>query len=211
MAMPPVNIDSEDLWAILTSLPKAHRVIESPLKMPDGTNAPIAIMVLTQEENQQCVIAAEAFTRKMLKEIPKKDDMSQGYKDLFDTRAAAEILYRACYRHNDLNKKFFPTVDAINKKLTIDQISVLYAQYMIVQAEIGPIVAEMSQEELDAWTAKIAEGGSAHFLGFLTSAAQSQLIVSMARQLLTLQTDKCSATSSPDKSIKKDSNEVNQM
>ena len=198
MSMPPVNIDAVDLWVELSKLPRAHRIVESPLKLSDGTAIPLAMMVLTQEESQQCTIAAEAFTRKMLKEIPKSEEKSEGYSNLYETRAAAEILYRSCHKHNKLNEKFFPTVNDIAKKLTTDQIGVLMKQYIVVQQELGPIVSHMSQEEFDAWVEKLAKGGSASFLGFLTSEAQNQFILSMAKRLWSLQMDKCSVTSQPE-------------
>lgn len=191
--MPPKNIDASDLWVQLTMLPRAHRIIESPLMLGDEA-IPMAMMVLTQSESQECTIEAERFTRKMLKEVPKSDEMSEGYRNLYETRAAAEILFRACRKHNKVEEKFFPSVNDIAKKLTTDQIGVLMQQYIVVQQELGPIVAKMSQEEFDAWVEKLAKGGSAHFLGFLTSAAQNQFIVSMASQLYKLQMDKCSAT-----------------
>ena len=189
--MPPTNIDPSDLWAQITALPRAHRVIESPL-MLNGNPVPIAMVVLTQEESQLCTVEAERFTRKMLKDggLPKSDEMSEGYRNLYETRAAAEILYKACKKSTDLTKSFFPSVSEIAKRLTTDQIGVLMQQYILVQQEVGPIISKMTPEEFDAWVEKLATGGSAHFLGLLTSAAQNQFILSMACRLHSLQTGK---------------------
>lgn len=202
--MPPKNIDPDDLWSQIITLPRAHRVIESPLELPDGTKAQIAIMVLTQEESQICTIEAEKFTKKMLKEnggVPKSDEKSEGYSTLYENRSAIEVLFKCCRRVGKLDKSFFPSVGEMTKRLTTDQIAVLFREYLIVQQEIGPIISNMTKEELDAWVEKLAKGGSAHFLGFLTLAAQNQFILYMACQLYSLQTGKCLPISQPDESL----------
>lgn len=208
--MPPKNIESSDLWAQIIQQPRAFRIIDSPLKLNDGSPVPIAIWVLTQEESQICTIEAERFTRKMLKEqggeIPKSNEMSEGYHNLYETRAQAEILAKACRNPADLLKPFFPSVPAISKKLTTDEIGVLLNQYIIIQQEIGPIVSHMEEYEFNAWIEKLAKGGSASFLGSLTSAAQNQFIMSMANQLWKLQMDKCSVGMQPDEISNKNSN-----
>ncbi len=193
--MPPSNIDPSDLWAQITAMPRAHKIVKSPLKLPDGSEAEMIMQVLTQEEAQLCTIETERFTRKMLKDsntaMPKSDEKSEGYNNLYETRCAAEILFKACRQIKDINKPFFPGVNELSKKLTTDQIGCLMNQYLIIQQELGPIVSEMEQYEFDAWIEKLATGGSAHFLGLLTLGARNQLTMYMASQLHSLRTDKC--------------------
>jgi hypothetical protein len=203
--LPPKDITPTDLWTLITQTPRANKLIESPLQLPDGSYAPMLIWVLTQEESQLCTIEAEKFTRKMLKEkgdgVPRNDEVSEGYRNLYETRAAVEILNKACRKATDITKPFFPTAQEISKKLTTDQIGCLMREYIIVQQELGPIVSQMEQYEFNAWVEKLAKGGSAHFLGFLTSEAQNQFIVAMASQLYKLQMDKCSLILPPEENI----------
>lgn len=203
--MPPKNIDPTDLWAQITQMPRAHRIIESPLVLPDGSKVPMGIWVLTQEESQLCIMEADKWTKKMLKEngqTYRSDEKTKSYDDLFETRATMEVLFKACRKAHKVEEKFFSTVADMAKKLTTDQIGTIFREYLIVQQEIGPIIDKMEQYEFDAWVEKIAVGGSAHFLGLLTLGAQNQFIVSMACQLHNLQMDKCSLTTQPEEPSK---------
>jgi hypothetical protein len=186
--MPPSNIDPSDLWSQIIALPRAHRIVDTPLTL-NGVSVPIAMWVLTGDESDLCAIEAEKYARKMLKDnIPGKNEVAEGYETLYNRKATVELLFRACRRVNDLSKPFFPSVAAISKSLTTDQISVLMKTYLIIQQEIGPIIARMSQNEFDAWVETIAKGGISHFLGSTTSGAQIQFITSLACQLHSLQT-----------------------
>lgn len=193
--MPPKNIDPSDLWAQLIQLPRPHRIIESPLVLADGSKVPMGMWVLLDEETTVATMEADKWTKKMLKEngqTIKNDEKSTAYDELYNTRSALEILHKACRKAHKIEERFFSTVQEMSKKLTTDQIGCLLREYFVIQQELGPIIANMEQYEFDAWVEKIAEAGSAHFLGLLTLGAQNQFIVSMACQLHSLQTDKCS-------------------
>jgi hypothetical protein len=137
----------------------------------------------------------------MLKEhgaLPNKDDASQGYKDLYESRASVEILFRACRRPGEITKVFFPTPSAIAEQLTVDEIGVMFNQYLIVCSEIGPIVSKMSQGEYDAWIDRLVEGGAANTMAFFSVAARIDLVMYLASRLSALRTDKPSAGSQPE-------------
>ncbi len=147
--------------------------------------------------------STEGFVRRMLKSneaLAQNGEPSIGYATLFENRASEEILFRSARRAEDLARAFFPTIEEIGRRLTTDEIGVLMFEYRRVQTELGPITAKLSQEEYDAWIERLATGGSAFPLDFLSLGAQSDLLMYMAKRLWTSRTDKSSAGSPPDES-----------
>ena len=170
------------------AMPRPHRVVPFPRKNAEGISVgEVAIRVLLQEECLAAKAASERYVRRILREQeakgPTRGESGQGYADLADLRDAMEILFRACRNTDDLEKGFFPTVDAVGKHLTTDEIAVLVLNYRRVQIELGPIQSEMSTEEMDAWIDVLARGGSAYPFDSLSSGAQSQLMRFMACRL----------------------------
>ena len=180
-----------ELWAEIIALPRPSRVIEFPRKKPDGTPVgEFSMQVLKQEEQMLCAAAAERFTRKLLKDdAPKNGDLARGYNDIYSNAAAVEILFRACRTKDDLIKPLFPSPDVLRQNLTNDELGVLMSIYYTVQTELGPIVAYLSEEEIEAWIARLVEGGSSYPLDSLSSEAQKQLLMRLASRLYKPPTD----------------------
>src|SRR5690606_13729281 len=125
MAMPPKDIQPADLWAQITAMPRAHRIVDFPRKNPDGTPmGQIAIVVLTQEEEMKCNAETGKFIRKFLKDnggqIPNVNEQDYSFKNLHEMQASIEILFRCCKSAEDISKNFFPTKEAISKYLPKD-------------------------------------------------------------------------------------------
>jgi len=191
------NTDPADLWAQITTLPRAHRVVPFPRAARDGTPmGSVAICVLDGDEVSLANINAEKFVRtqyqNIVGEIPKADEMSDAFRSLFNGRATRDILFRSCKKaeqcepdergvclvDHDKLFPFFPTMEAIGK-LTTDEQAVLMRHYMQTQAEVGPIVANMSQQEMDAWIEMLGKGGSRAPLAMLSSDQASELLMYM--------------------------------
>ena len=119
------------------------------------------------------------------------------YELLFETWASCETLHRCCRKADDLSTPFFLTVEAISKNLSADEIAILLLAYNQVRAELGPIVSEMNQEEMDAWIEALARGGSTIPLASLSPGAQSRLVLYMASRLCPSPTDSSSPGSQP--------------
>ena len=213
---PPTNIDPSDLWAQITTLPRAHRVVPFPRDNQDGVPVGnVSICVLTGDEVQIANFSAEKYMRDQAKkqfgEVPKKDEQSDLFRDLYSSRATREILFRAtkkadqcvpdtrgvCIEPHETMQAFFPTMEAIGK-LSTDEQAVLMRHYMQTQAEVGPIVSNMSQAEMDAWIEVLAEGGSRAPLGMLSLDQVNELLMYMAEQLYALRTDSSSPGTPPE-------------
>jgi hypothetical protein len=209
MSLPPENIKDYDLFAQITQLPRPYKIVDSPLKLADGSYAPVAIWALTQEEHCRCTASAEEWTQNILKERikhPKKDEQCLAYDKLHFNRSTSEVLFRAVRRADDINKPFFTDVKSIQFYLTLDQIVHMFNQYNIVMKELGPMINDLTAFEMDLWIDKLKRGSSIAPLDNLSSQMQSQLILYMADHFVSSQMDKSSQSTvveEPKKSEKK--------
>jgi hypothetical protein len=198
MAYPPSNISAVDLFAKLQETPKPHRVVDFPRSDADGNPlCEVAICILSQQESMAAAAAAEKTTRRLLKDsLPGKDEKSEGYDNVYNNAAVIEVLYRACRHPEDIARPFFPAKEAIGDVLTGDELAILMNHYFTVQVELGPIVGQMTNDEVDAWIKKLSEGGSSsqYFLNSLSREALKGFLIAMASQLASYKTDISSAT-----------------
>lgn len=215
---PPKDIDPSDLWSQITTMPRAHRVVDFPKYDKNGSPlGQIAIVVLTGDEVQAASMNAEKFIRKACKdafgEVPKADEMSGSFQSMHNTRATSEILFRSCKKadqcepgpdgvcivdHGEL-ERFFSIREDIGK-LTTDETAVLMRHYMQTQSTLGPIVKHMSQSEMDEWLEVLARGGRVDPLAFLSLEDVTRLLMYSACRLYPSQTDTSSHGTRQDKS-----------
>lgn len=193
------DLKPAELWAIITAMPRPSLVVDFPRKKPDGTPiGQLRMQVLTQEEQILCSAEAERFTKKAVKEVPKGDEAKTGYENVYNNSAAVEVLFKACRQKDDPSLPFFPSGEALRKALTADEVGVLLMHYYTTQASLGPIVAHMSKEEMDAWVERLAEGGNRFPLDWLSSEALKDLVFTMALQIRSLRTDNSLPGSPPE-------------
>ncbi len=196
--LPPPNVKPVDLVAEFMARPRPHRKVESPLLDNSGKKIEMTMWILTHREQQICLINAEKFTTKLLREMgmstPKSDEKSEGYHSVFDNRIAAEVLSIACRKNENIMDPCFLTAEIISAALSTDQIAVLYNTYLLLQKELGPIVSKMEQYEMDAWVDVIQKGGAINFLASTTLEAKIQFLQYLASQLSNLPTDNSSSS-----------------
>ena len=187
------------LWAQIIAMPRPHRTVDFPrLNYKGEAMGKVTIVVLTQEEQISASVETERFTRKMIRDVPRADEAKRGYDDIYNNQAAVEILHRACRAEGDTTKPFFPSPSAMREFLTPDEIGVLFRSYLIVQDEVGPIIANMSAEEMEAWIKRLQDAGSRAPLAFLSSGALIDLVYILASQMFTSATPSISPGSLPE-------------
>lgn len=206
---PPSDVEPSELFVRLTSGTRPHHVVDLPRKDP-VTGAPagrVRMMVLTQTEMIIAGAEAEKRTRKLLKDgLPKQDEAQLGYQDVYNNLVACEVLFRAC-RHIDdetLKRSAFRTPHEVGNAFSNDEIGVLYHHYLTVKHELGPIVATMTEEEIEAWIRVLGEGASAIPLDALSWGALTTLVRTMASRLLSSRTGSSSPGSPADDSKQSD-------
>lgn len=214
---PPADIAPNDLWAQLSTMPRAHRVVDFPRYTPEGLAiGKVAIVVLTGDEVESANISAERHIReyykKHLGEVPKTGEMSASFQSVYNTRATREVLFRACKKATDCEPRedgvcivdhqkmspFFPGIAVIGERLTTDEAAVLMNHYLMTQAEVGPIIKIMSTEEMDAWLEVLARGGSTAPLASLSSVDVNRLLMHSASRLYPSRTDTSLSGTPPD-------------
>lgn len=142
-----------------------------------------------------CTAAAEDFARKHIKD-GKKDEL--GYERLFTDAICVELLFRACRDENNPEQTTFPTPKHIREALTTEECGRLFEHYLTVQLELGPLVVTMSDDEMEAWIDRLAEGGSSFPFDLLSSELQKIVLLHMAFQLRSSRMDTSSAGSPPE-------------
>jgi len=204
MAGPPEHIEPSALWTLITQIPRPHREVDFPRKLPgtDTAACKVAIWPLTQEEQMICNAEADRFTKQVLKDAQKKGEEHLGYNHIYSNEVGVQVLFRACRqpggKPENLAKPFFPSTKAMRAELTHDEVSTLFELYCAVQLEVGPIVAYLSEEELRAWTHRLQEGGEAIPFEFLAPQAKRQLLLFMASRLVSFWTGTSSPGSQPE-------------
>lgn len=193
MSGPPKDTGPSELWVRLQEMPRPSRVVDFPRKMPTGESVgQVAIWVLTQEEQMAAAAEAEKLAKRLVKD-GKREDL--GYEALYADAVCVEVLARACRVDGELKRPAFPSAGQIRELLTVDEIAALFNHYLTVQLELGPTVARMSEQEMNAWVERLAEGGSAFPFDLLSSDLQKILVLFMARRLVSSSTDMSSAGS----------------
>lgn len=179
----PAGISAGELWAALSEVPRPFEVVEFPRAKANGDPVGhVAIVVLTAEEQFACSANAGRFTRSLIKDKETSPD-APDYRDIYSNQAALEVLVRACRDPKDIAKRVFPSPEELRKKLTGDELAVLFRHYLQVKSVKGPIVSSMSDDDVDAWIARLGEAGSVLPLGLLSSDVLEELTLRLASRL----------------------------
>lgn len=196
------SIEASDLWNALIAIPRPHRRIAFPRKIP-GTDQPIGFVEmwpLTQNEQHAANAAADKFARDLMKDPVKKEEVNLGFHHAYTNDLAVQVIYRACRDAENLDRPAFPSPKLLREYLSTDEAGVLFSSYCTVQSELGPIRARMTQQEFEAMIIRIAEGGSSDPLDSISLELQRSLIVFTACRLVACWTDMSSHGLRPDAS-----------
>lgn len=195
-AAQPKLSDSE-LWQRLSSRERAHMVVPFPVRPGAEPFGDLAIVALTAREKTAALAEATRVARKFVVEKVSAGEHVEGYAQVYDNIVATELLARACRTPDDIDVPAFPSAEELRGRLTYDEIGALMGAFAEVQAELGPIVSELSADELDAWVRRITNGGRAE-LGFFSRGALTDLACGLASLIATSRTDSASPGSQPD-------------
>jgi hypothetical protein len=188
--------DATELWLKLTQLPRPFKELDHPRKDPvtHVSIGKLAIVPLTERELNEARAAAEAYTKKTLKE-ERSNQESIGYQQIYRDSCYVEYISRACRSTADMRIPAFPSAEQARQWLFPDEIAVIMEACTIWQTETGPIVSRMTEEEMEAWLSKLAEGASRVPLALLSSEMKNELLLFLAKKFSTVSG---SAGSQPD-------------
>lgn len=188
--------NTNNIWAEMMKAPKPYRVVPFPKKNPktDQPWCDVAIVMMTAEESALVTLEAEKKTQRLLKEGGSVG--SDGYKDLLQRFMAEGIVYTCVRLADDPNKHFFPRKEDIFKVLTVDEVGTLLNLYYSVQLDLGPIIGELTESEMEGWLRKLTDGGTQarFFLSSFSAAALIDLLMFSVNRQGALLTDSSSPT-----------------
>jgi len=198
---PPARIDPSDLWGQLTTLPRPTKEIGYPRRHPvtgDWLEARVSVQVLTEAELMSARAAADTYAKSVLKDAQKSGDANLGYQDIYRNALVVEVIVRACRAPGmPGNPPAFPNAELARKFVTSDEFAVLFQAYCDFQAESGPIISMMTNDEMEQWLERLAEGASQVPLAALSSDAKNLLLLHSASRLRALRTGSGSAGPPP--------------
>jgi hypothetical protein len=197
---PAATGQSDDLWERICARPRPHKVVDYPVKGDDGQPlGKLVIQVLQQHEIETAAGQAGQRARRALATIiadKRSQEVSgtplgtaidaKAFDELYDNIRATEILAVACRKTSDPKLPAFPSADEIRKRLTADEVGVLFAYYATVQSELGPIAAFMAEGDREAWIERLTVSGERYPLGGLTPEAHQLLTLGLAQEVKAL-------------------------
>ena len=191
--------DKDNYFLLLQGDPRPHEIVPFPRKI-NGKEFNVAMVVLTAMESTLCKAEAERKAQALLKEAKNN---SKGYELLYNDFCAVNILWNAVRWENDINQKFFPTKDNILEVLTVDEITILMDDYYSLLLHKGPVISQLSEEDLKVWMERIIkDGNSSSFLfNSFSSEALKSLINGLVGELKNLRTANSSSGGVPETTI----------
>ncbi len=191
MSGPPKNVEPSALWVKLTERPRPMKFIDFPSK--GGSPGKLALRILTESELHVCRANATNTAKELLGGESRSGDM--GYEDIYRNELAVQLVTVGCRaaEYPDGMIPAFPSAKDARKKLTSDEFAVLAMAYKAFQVESGPILSELTKDEMEAWIKLLQEGGSRVPLAHLSGEAQTDLIMFLVSMLPTSQTASGSA------------------
>lgn len=173
--------EQENLWAKMFQRERPSLDFDFPVNGNEET-LKMKVIELTAEESTIGEMDAVKRVQALFKgNMPQKVD----YESMYNKYNAANIIYRTCRNINDINFKIFPTVDAVLKYLSVDQMGVIMNYYYDLMATKGCIRAISDPIELEMTIQKLIEDGTnARFLlNSCSSEMLKDLILSLVSQL----------------------------
>jgi hypothetical protein len=193
---PPEGVKPSALWLKLQETPAPSEIVPFPRRGRDGKPiGHLRIMVLTAKQFAMCQMNAhhDAVNRHKWDTAEKQQQAIPA--EIIADCVARQVLCMACTvvepdGDADMGEKVayakaFPSPESL-LELSKDELAVLFSLYGMVQAKWGPVLIGMSDDQQDAWIARLAEGGSAFPLRLLDSHQRDQLTLSVAKKLWSL-------------------------
>ena len=193
---PPKDTDASDLWVRLTELPRPTSS-KHKFRARNEDVGELVFRVLTAGELSQVRSKANAETKKTLDD-PDAKAGNLAYEEEYEQQKAYQLLALAARQPDDPQFPTFPRPADVRTALTDDEISVGLVAYAQFRRESGPIIAELTPEEMEAWIKLLQEGGSRFPLARCSGEALIDLIMCLVSKLPTSATGTSSAGSPQD-------------
>lgn len=191
---PPRDSEPSELFAKLSSTEWPFELVDFPRKGPDGKPVgQVAMRVISAFDCEQAQADATKYVREKLRVeavgLPGSRgpasfvESDHGYQELWNNELAVQLLSRACMRPNSPKVYAFAFADNLRNSVSADELAVLFNAFCVVKKNYGPISAELSEAEMEAWLDVLAEGGGRQGLAFFSLGALTDLLSFMASRI----------------------------
>jgi hypothetical protein len=184
LSAPPKDVAPSDLWLKLTQRPRPKTVVPFPSKdktIGGESIGDVALWVLTESELHSVRANADKVAKEFCGATSKSGDL--GYEDAYRNEAVFQLVCIACRNPSNLSQPAFVHPKLARQILTTDEIAQLAMAYNAFRLESGPLVSEMTAEEMEAWLQVLREGGSRVPLARLSGEALSDLVMFLVSKL----------------------------
>lgn len=195
MAGAPNPERSSELWQKLSQRPRPTTTVPFPVPKGEVSPGELSLWVLTDSELMQARANADVAAKKVLLGDVKDGDL--GYRDIYNSELAVQILCLAARDPRDLELRTFISPKHLRDKLTTDEIAQLMIQYSEFRRDRGPFLTELSEAECEAWLVVLREGAKRDPLALLSGEARNDLILYLVSLLRGSPTGTTSAGSPP--------------
>lgn len=195
MSGPPDNVEAAELWRKLHEFPQPSEVVDFPRRYPKGhpqAGQPlqkIRIQVLCEEQHDEARLRAHHHLKEERK-LKLEDMAGEAASSVLGDATAVELLALAVMTVEPIKgtdderpryRRMFAKGEDIRKALTADEVAALFAMYLQVQRAYGPHSRTVgSDDDLNWWIKKLAEGGQYYPLASLDLPALAELTSSLA-------------------------------
>lgn len=198
-----MNEPTFNLFAELIKAPRPHVTVDFPRNDKDGNPlCKIALVVLNNNESLDAKATAHREVMRRLKDDSNK--VPPGFESLYEDILAIELLFRAARNPEDIGMRFFPKETSLGL-LSNDELGVLVNHYNMLVATSGPVIVNMTEDEMESYISKITEAGAtgSFFLNSLSLDELKAFGTYMAHRLYKQRTDNASPGSPLDDTSKK--------
>lgn len=158
----------------------------------DGSIVDVHVMlrVLTKAELDRARANAHLTVKALSAELRE----GKGNDDLLAEARTVEILAAACMDPDDTSRPWASPLE-IAQTLHPGAIGALERAYFEHQEECGPFIRDLTAEQYEALVETIAQEASADPLALFATSLRNACVITMARELVSLRTEKSSRSS----------------
>lgn len=199
MGMPPTDVNPGDLFGRLCQSPRPTTVVDFPRKDP-VSGKPVAqmrLVALTMADHDDARLQAKETIKEHVKD---RGDLSiKLVEEILGDLVARFILMKACRwtkavkgREDKADGTQYPYVfaelgDFEKAQISADELAVLFSMWEKFQHDSGPMYCDVAtEEELNAWIVRLAQGASDHPLSRISLPQLADLTVLLARRAYSL-------------------------
>lgn len=186
--------DPGELWTRLTQLPRPKSE-EYEFRARGEVAGRLVFWVLTASELATARVEANKATKAALGEDAKVGNLA--YEEEYQEWLQIHILWAAARQLDDQRFPSFLSPKKLRELLTDDEITTVIRAYADFRRRCGPILSELTPDEMEAWIRLLQEGGSRFPLAACTTEALIDLISFLVSKLPTSPTGTSSAGSPP--------------